>query len=632
MAKQVLDPELVKLEGMYEKAARARKPHDIEWVLDAAFYCGKHYTEWYDKDQCFREIPRGSSRAEQRAPRPVANKVYHFVMDTYAASKLSEPSVEVLSSTMDAMDVSNAKVAQAWLGDVCSPTKANWPSRMDEGLFWVALCGETWHKWTFDKVSKQVKIEMCPPLEVYLDPTPNNYLDARWIIHARGMDPEDVYDRYGVDLPPSALERQDTSKQTVLREIGMVTGTQVVMVKELWELPSRRHPEGRFAVWAAGKWLVPIQRFPYSHLQLPFTQIGHSRVPGTAHYTSGTRSMRPLNMELNQYHGQKINSRKKNTNIKWFIDTQLAESLNELPDDSVDQILKGDSRNGLMTPQILQATPWPDNNDGEWLVEEMRDAVGLHEASTGSAPGRVDSAQGIEQLQEADRGRLTDVESTLKVAVGRGFAQLIQLGKQYVPDEQIVADYSNNAAPAVHRFKTETFPSKPLMKVVIGAGMPKNRAARRAEILAMWSAGLLGDNPRKALAALDYPADMNLTGEEIDVLEAENENMLMLRGIAVTPKPWQNHELHRRVHDEARKSAEFVSASQDVWDTFEFHLDATEKAELVEIQDEAERQAHIQAVAEAAAPPVPAGPEAPAPAAPTTGQPKGQAPTTGATA
>lgn len=601
------------LEAMFEKSAKARQPLDVEWVLDAAFYCGQHYTTYNSKAGRFEEIQRDPKRPN--APRPVANKIYSLTMDSYASARAHDPAVELLPDTADTLDIANAKVGQAWLDHICSPTEANWRTRRDQALFWTALVGEGWLKWTIARDRKRIVIEACSPLEIYLDPTPASYLDARWIIHARGMDPDDVYDRFGVELEATELDTQDVLKQKILREIGMVNGTPTVTVKELWELPSRRYAKGRHVIWT-GRRILLDEDFPYAHGLLPYTQIGHSPIPGTSHFMSGTRTARPLNMELNQYHAQKIMARQQFANHKWFYDSAL--NLNHDPDDSGGQVLTGDTQAGrLQPPTILQAAMWPDSQDGTWINEELQNAVGLHEASQGQAPGRVDSASGIEQLQEADRGRLSEVESTLSTAVARGFGMMISLAKQYMREEQVVPVYSANGVPQVKHFLTDQFPDRPMMKVVMGGGLPKNRAARRQEVISMWSAGLLGENPQRALQMLDYPSDMQLTGEERDEMEAMAENLLMLSGVAITPKRWQNHEIHRRIHNEARKTAEFGSATNKVWEVFDHHDAETDTAELDEMRESAERQQSIQAMLETVIPPEPA-PAAPG-AAPTGG-------------
>lgn len=622
---------------LFAKAAAARKPFDVEWILDIAFYCGKQYTEWHQPRNGtgrFRTIPRATGD-EQDSPRPISNKIYHFIADSYAQAKKDDAALEVLPTNVDATALSDARVAEAWLAHVTAPTEANWLSRRNAALFWAVLCGEGWNKWLMPRGKGRPDIEACSPLEVYLPPNCASYLDARWIIHARAMNADDVFEAYGKELPPTAVDSVDTTKATILREIGLSSGTPTVTVKELWELPGRRHPGGRFVTWA-GDMILDNGPFPYKHGLLPFTQVIHSVVPGTAHGTSGTRVMRPQQMALNKYDAQRMTSEDNFANFKWFYDTSL--QLSAKPDRSRNQVLTGDTSQGqLSAPQIIQAQVWPDSQNGQWLVENMQDSVGLHAASQGAAPGRVDSAQGIESLQEADRGRLSELESTGDIALARGFGMLLELARQYVSGDVMVADYSRDGAPAVRRFKTESFPKEPMLRVTRGDGLPSNKASRNAEVIARFTSGIYGDpmveaTRRFALSLLGGSPGGIVTPEQRDEMEAWNENMQMLAGQYVTPEKWQNHELHRRVLDECRKTAEFASATDTVRGMFAMHEEETTKVELEEIVEEAARQAAIQAgVAKAQAaynptPPPPPDTMGGAPTPDAAVQPPGQAP------
>lgn len=597
------------LERQFEKAANARKPLDVDWTLDVAFFNSHQYTEYNDRAGRFQTFARPLDRPNQ--VRCIDNRIYSLVMDSWASAKDTDAAVEVLPTNVDSTEIAKAKVAQAYLDHVCFPSQANWAARRDQALFWSVLCGPGWVKITMPPKGATVpRIEACSPFEIYLQPGVATYLDARWIIHTRGMDPEDVYDIYGVDLPGSSVDSQDVLKTAIHREMGLVTGNPTVTVKELWELPSRRHPKGRHTTWTRECVLHDSGGFPYEHLMLPFAQIGHSPIPGTAHYSSGVKIGRPLNMELNGYHNQRWDHRKRFSDAKWFIDSTM--DLDKDPDDSGGQVMKGDTRGGLLPPPVqLPGVPWVDNGDGDMLETSLQNALGLHEASTGQAPGRVDSASGIEALQEGDKGRLSEVRATLLTATSRIMGQALSLAQQFVDEELILPLYSTNAKQFVHAFKTSEFPKNPIVKVTLGGGLPKNKAARRQEIVAMFSAGVFGLQTEPAvisrvLEMLDFPTDMNLSGTELEEMVARNENMLLMQGIPVTPKPWQNHELHERIHNEARNTAEYDAAGNDVWSKFEFHMEATKTAKLTEMVDEAEEQFAIEEAVAAVAPPEPA--------------------------
>lgn len=606
------------LDKTFASFAKARKPHDVDWLLDCAAFVGKQYVEWHtpkNGEGRFRTIPRQSGE-DPDSPRPLSNRIYHFIMDSYAQAKEHIPTLEVRPTNVDALSMSDAKVAEAWLAHVADPTQANWEARRNAALFWAVLVGEGWNKWIMDSDGRKVRIESCSPLEVYLPPNCESYLDATRIIHARAMDPDDVFEAYGRELPAEAVDGVDTTRATVLREIGMMSGTPTVTVKELWQLPGRRRPNGRFVTWAGGV-ILQDGDFPYKHGMLPFTQMVHSPVPGTPHGTSGTKVMRPQQMALNKYDSQRMISEDNFANFKWFYDSAL--DLSAKPDRSRNQVLTGDTNNGqVAAPAIIQAQVWPDSQNGNYIVEGMQDSVGLHDASQGAAPGRVDSAQGIEALKESDRGRLSELRSTGNIAVARGFGMLIELARQYIAEEQMVADYSRDGAPAVHRFKTSQFPKQPMLRVVEDDGLPKSKSARNAEVIARFSAGIYGDptaesTRRFALSMLGGAAGGLVTPEQRDELEAWNENMQMLSGQYVSPHKWQNHELHRRVLDECRKTAEYQGATDRVQGLFAMHEEETTAVELEEIIDEAKRKAAIdEAVAAVQPPPPPPPPVDPA--------------------
>lgn len=607
------------LERLFERAAAARKPHDVEWMLDAAFFSGHQYTE-YSTTGRFQTIPRPENRP--KAIRCVDNRIYSLTMDTWAMAKEVDTAVEVLPTNVDSTEIAKARVGQAYIDHVCFPTQANWAARRDQALFWSVLCGPGWLKACMREGEQHPRIEACSPFEVYLQPGVSTYLDARWIIHTRGMDPEDVYNVYGVDMPGSEVDSQDALKTQIMREMGMVTGNPTVTVKELWELPSRRHPNGRFITWTRDRLLLD-ESFPYDHQTLPFAQIGHSPIPGTATYSSGTKVARPLNMELNGYHNQRWDHRKRFSDGKWFVDSTM--DLDHDPDDSAGQVMKGDTRGGLLPPPVqIPGMAWVDNGDADMIETSLQNAVGLHEASSGQAPGRVDSASGIEALQAGDQGRLSEVKATLLTATSRIMGQVIELARQYVTEDIILPVYSANGKQFVHAFKASELPGKPMVKVTTGGGLPKNKAERRKEIVAMFSAGVFGLQTDSAVVSrvlemLDFPVEMNLTGNELEEMVARNENMLLMQGIAVTPKSWQNHELHERLHNEARNTAEYDAAGNDVWSKFEFHHQATQAAKLQEMVQEAEEQFAIEQAIAAVAPPDPtptpeADPNAPDPA------------------
>src|SRR5262249_36471644 len=148
-------------------------------------------------------------------------------------------------------------------------------------------------------------------------------------------------------------------------------------------------------------------------------------------------------------------------NPKWWIPSEL--ELNAMPDGSPRQVLSGHSEGGTLEPKILTPSFMADNGDGEGIVDEMQDIVGLPEVRQGQVPGRVEAAQAIDMLRQSDTSRLAELNRTINAAIAQGGWQALMLAKQYVPAEQIVQTYSRDGLPEAKRFKAEDI--KPGLRV-----------------------------------------------------------------------------------------------------------------------------------------------------------------------
>ncbi len=596
------------LNRLKDDALKARAPFEPDWWLNTAFYAGQQYTDWDDRNKTLATVPRPKGQTEH-TPRPVANKIAHFVMQSHAAAMAHNPGAEVRPGTADDADRSFARVAQAYLDDITGPTQINWPMVRSEALMWALTPGTAWLKWYMDEAKGRPTVVALSPFDVAIDPYCKSWRDARYLIHTQFLDAEAVYDAYGVSVRAEGREKVDTLKSAVLSSMGYSPNLSGVTVNELWQRPSRRHPGGRYAVWTNGGRLLQVPTdLPYLHLRLPmstglpFSMLGAVPVPGLAYMHSFVKAMRPLQMELNSAHQQLLVSGKAFGSPKMFMDSELAKSMEHLPTDAPNELLIGDTQGGrLQPPQLLQPSAMADNGAIGILVGEMQDAVGMHEVSNGGAPGRVDSARALEMLRNEDLSRLAILNSTLDAAIGDGFWQLLQLAKQYVPDEQLATTYTRSGEPEVRKFKASRLSERHTVHVISAAAMPKTQAARNEYLLSLWNAQIVTD-PRVMSELLELPYSGSASETEQDVRQATNENILLAEGVPLTPNAWDNHERHVREHNAFRKTAEFATSSDHVHSVFEAHIAWHEAGEKGEAKEFATQQAELAKIGADAAP------------------------------
>lgn len=592
-------------EQMLHAAKQARVPYDRDMWLNVAFFLDEQYVEWVGTANTIREIPR--QPGFENAPRPVQNKIMHFVLQQHAQALQDRPTADVLPTTEDPMDVSDANVSLAYLRWLFDAQNIDYDAQLSSAALWALVAGEGYLKSTFNARTGLGEITAPSPFSIFADPYATSFSKSRYVFHSQFMDVESVYDIFGKEVKPNSVERVDMMKAQLMRQMGQAPVLSGATVNELWMKPCRRYPDGLFVVWSGKDVLVEPDKLPYDHKHLPFAQIGSIPRPGSPHYTCAVKYLRAPQMELNKYHAQRIAVRETFANPKWWIDSAL--ELEEDPDDSPRQILRGNSNGGQVRPEIIQPTNMPGGDEGSFIVEEMMHTAGLHEVSQAQVPGRVESSKAIALLKESDDTRLAEMHRTIKSATTEMAWQQLELARQYVKEEIIVASYSRDGVPEVKQFKGENAKPGQRVRVTMGTGLARSRAAREDQIYRMVELGIVQD-PETVAELLDIPVGTISPSKSHDIRLARNENLTIAKGEAVKPNSWDDHAIHLREHNNYRKTTEYLQASEDVKQKFEYHCQTHEELEMAALERQAMKAQYLAA---AQAPTTTGGAPAPAP-------------------
>lgn len=576
-------------DALKDIAAKARRPFDKDVLLNTAFYLDQQYVEYVGQWNSIRMIPRRAK--EENIPRPVSNKIMHFVQQEHSYALQNKPNADVQPATTDPGDLSLASVAQAWLDYLSEPQIGDFDGELSDAVLWALIGGEAFLKWTYS--SEEGRPDFCSvsPLDLYTDPYATKFKHARYAIHSQFMDVETIYDLYDKEVKPETLTQADQSKAALMRELGQAPVVNGAVVNELWYRPCRRYPEGIFCAWTGSEQLVEPDKFPYRHKRLPFTQIGSIPRPGTSHYTCAVKYLRSPQMERNKYHAQRLMVREAFSNPKWWIDAML--ELEADPDDSPRQILRGNSQGGQIKPEIIQPEIFPEQTDGDWLKEEMNDVVGLHEISQGQVPGRVEAARAIETLKEADTSRLAELERTIKSSVSEGFWQVLMLTQQYGNAKEVVQTYSAEGMPETKELLTRKIKPGMRVRVTMGTGLARSRVAREQQVAQWWQDGVIQD-PEILANMLDIPLSRFVPQRDFDIRLARNENLLMAKGTPIKPNSWDEHMIHLREHNNFRKTGEFEALPTKTKTKWEFHCQTHEQLMMEKLVKDAQMQAVMQ--------------------------------------
>ncbi len=592
-----------KFDLLRKQAADARAHQDREVWLNIAFYLGEQYVSWATmEDGTGRILPpdrQDKVPVERRLPRPVINKIMHFAQQELAFAMQARPVADVMPAGDSYLDQGDADVANAYIRWLQEPNVGNWEGVLWDAQLWALVANEAFIKWVYDPAEDRPHFQFVPSTDLYSDPYVRNFYKARWVIHSQFLDPEQVFDVWGKEIPTTAVEVADHARAEMLREMGQAPVQKGSTVNELWYKPCRRYPKGLYRVWSGREVLVETDDFPYDHGEIPFTIIGTIPRPNSKHYASPVSFLRAPQAELNKYHAQRIMTREA-----WALLKLVVEETTELQtpwDNSPNQVVRYSGPN----PPAIIGPPgtMPDNNDGDWLAQEMQNVVGLHEVSQGQVPGRVEAAKAIELLRESDTSRLAMLNATVSTAISKGWYQTLMLARQYKEGDTMVEAYGKEGVPEVKRFTTDQFKPGMRIRVSQGTGLAYSRAARLDQLLALRQQGLLND-PEDFAKLADIPIPNMLSVKRYDVKLARNENLKIAEGQAVQANSWDDHTIHLREHNNYRKTAEFATLDEDEKQKFEFHCSQHEDMELEKLKKDAEKM-RLMMEAQGQAPPGP---------------------------
>lgn len=598
---------LTTFKGYYTTSEKSKQAWESAAKLNIAYYYGYQHVDMKSITVSGTTTNRMTINQDSDVIKPVSNKINYYSSQFHSWVMQSDPIPKVLPATDDDADLLIAEVADAWLTTLIRPNMMSFEEVNSDVQMQATITGKGFFKWYFDKDRKQPAVASCSPLDIFTDPAPPNFNGCRWIIHKQFLDRESVYENYDVRLKEADLESPDHKNESVMRAIGLFPEFKGVTVYELWMRPCNKYPSGVYAVWCKDKFLVHPTKFPYNHGHLPFTYVGQTMAPGSQHHRSFVEFARPIQDEQNIYHQQRFIGRENMANAKWFVDSAM--DMDEI-DRSTNQVVNCNTLNGqLPFPKLVQGTIMADSGDGEYLSNEMMDIVGLHETSQGQVPGRVEAAQAISLLREADQTRLQEQLRTTKVAISEGFWQILQLTKQFVPEETVVESYSRDGVPQVHKFYTSQLKEGMQVDISMGTGLAKSYAARQDQLMGYWDKKIITD-PVLMTRLLDLPTPSVTTDLALDIRQAENENIKMAQGVFITPAEWDNHGIHLTKHYNFMKTQEFNKLDEVTRKVFIDHCEMHKEEELKQLQ-EAQKQAALAQPQQPGPQGPPASPEPP---------------------
>lgn len=615
------------LEGLLKRAADARRPFESDWWLNLAYISG---------EQAVQYVPQTGQIVKLELEPPFADMTVHnAVMPIVRTERAKIHKTGVFPKVLPSADTdtahSSARISEAYLQ--AELRRWTFSRRLREASFWIVSCGNVAFHWYWDPTKKGGAVDVCPPFELYPDPHAKTFDDARWIIRERFVSEEEAWDLYG-DVPGANLRALQISSRPSLSPLehrvyheAQGYGTvnlEGVCLREYYQPPTPGNPKGEFICFTDAGIVHRGKKYPYDHGRIPFTHAGHIERTSSKWHASVVDYLRGPQDALNRREALIEENINVSASGKWFVPAGL--QLEEDPDARPRQILKATGSTPSAKPEYIQPaglSAWV-INDVDRVEGYMRGIAGQHEVSQGGVPGRVESGQAIQLLQEQDDSVMKDTIHSIEEALSNGFRQVLHNAKQFGDATTFLRSYDQFGTVEVLEFTRKQVDLDAQIDVKITTSLPTTIAGRFDRVMNLVQYQIV--TPVEARRLLELATEDPDLDPDIVSRRRQHEEILVMvaKKQLILPEQYQNHgaeidELKKWLNSEAAQKIE-----PETINILKAHLHVHEQLELVEAEKAGQLAqvaqgvpiSQVMAAAQGQAQPPPSGPAAEPPPAP----------------
>ena len=585
MSDKNVPKEVTDWEAKFVQCAAARQTFEEQWYYNMAFYFGRQWAVWDKNGVTNRMVEPPAPRNRVRL---TTNKVKPIIRREITKLCKSEPQFYVVPNTTEPTDIAAAKVAES-VADWSMKT-SNFNKARRQATYWMAITGVGFIKVTCPKEDANIIYEPVIPFHLYFPYLQEQEVNAQpYFFHARGYSPEQVYDKYGIEVKPDASTSGSTLDQRLFAAMGIKnhSAKNISLVKEIWIKPCKNYPEGGLIVMADKKILyaysslpiidmdetdTPVENailgnkkthsetdFPFEHGEFPLFKMDH--VPtGQFYGESVIKDLIPLQKEYNRSRSQVLESKNRTAKpqmayIKGSVDPTKITS---------EPGLMIPVQPGFEKPEYLRQPEMPMYVIQEFdrIQQDMDDISNQFEVAKGRTPPGVEAASAIAYLQEENDEVLYITIASIEDAVEGIGKQTLSLVQQFWTEEKIIDVVSRNNFQEAKLFKISNIGGNTDFRIESQSMAPKSRAARQAFIVDLMDKAVL--TPDQGLKYLQMSETNRLYDDmQVDARHARRENIRMSSGEDVQLNPFDNHAVHLYEHEIYMKSQEYESLDED---------------------------------------------------------------------
>jgi hypothetical protein len=362
-----------------------------------------------------------------------------------------------------------------------------------------------------DAPAKTGKIvtQVIDQMRIKVDPSAEDPTEIKWAMEEGPIDVDEIMDEFGVEVEP---EENITHRNGI--DLGMDSTTSNkkytnhAIVKDYWEKPCTKYPNGRRIVVAGDKELLNKEDDPG---EFPYIFFPAIPIPGSGISTGIVTDMTTPQKSYNVKRTAEARILEEMGNPKWLIPNASVEDEDELHDDI--GIVHHNPVNGSEPKRVEGVEP---GNGWQAAMErdeaDMEDISGAHEISQGGTPKGQNTLGGLQLQLEQDETKLSLVVQSYEDGMKLWGEKVLRLVQKHFPEEQQLSIVGENGEIDAFVFSGADLTGKEVVDVVPGSSMPTLKAIQDEKVMAMYSAGMFTD-PRTGMP--DTRKVVRMLGESI---------------------------------------------------------------------------------------------------------------------
>lgn len=569
-----------------------------QWAVNIAYLTGKQWVAYDKNSRKIIEKPK-----ESWEERVTINRIRPATRTELAKITKAKPQFDVIAASNEDDDIDAAKVGtQAvdyiWRSSNMDEKRfkaALWQISTGTGIiktFWNDKLGDEVQLNTLDEQGNfavdeltgqeitqtkrlgDIDNSVVSPFDFKFDPAAEEFDDARWCCENKLRTTDYVLDNYEVEVAPEDNLSSTNIFNGLLANINgnnadykPVKVKNSVVVKEYWEIPSKKYPKGRHITIANGK-LLQYEDNPYN--RLPYFVFVHNMIPGRVHGSSNIEDLIPIQREYNKTRTQRRLNQTRTGNPRLNVE---ANSLLTEPTNEPGEILERKPNTAPPQWETPPAEPGHIQAELELQLRDFEDVSGIHEVSNGTAPTGIKSGVALNFLQEQDETKLGPIIHNVESTFTKWAQFVLVLMQQYYLEPRLIKIVGKNNQIETKEFQGSDLKGNTDVKVIAGSAMPKSIAARQDFVLNLWDRKVITD-PQKALKLLEFGNIEEIYEDlSIDINQAKAEQKQWLKGdFSHDTRDFYNHDVHVSEHNKFRKSDDYEKLPPEVQQAADNHV------------------------------------------------------------